>query len=572
MSQGWNKMNVALTFNANDALSGVYTTSSGNPLIISQEGTDVTGQLVVTDLAGNSTTYTSPPFNIDLYPPTIGSSRPSPQGNDGWYTSDVRIDWSVDEPISPIRSTEGCDDPILSTDSPGTTFTCTATSAGGTISASLTLKRDATPPTLVFGPPSPAPNASGWHNSDVSFPFTTSDGTSGVAATSSSGPVVITGEGSGLTATVTVTDAAGNSASFTTPPVNIDRTPPTTVTPVIAGTLGNAGWYTSDVQVSWNVTGNILSSTGCGVSNVIADIAGVTFTCSVTSASGAVSNSVTLKRDATPPVLSFGAATPLPNVNGWNKTNVSVPFTRSDALSGIASTSTTSPLVISAEGAGVTGQVSVTDLAGNSATFTTGPLNIDKVAPVVNIVAPANGASYGFYQDVIGDYSCTDLSLLSCVGPTANGATVNTKTAGARTFKVTGKDLALFTTSVTNSFTVESLFNFAGFLSPANEPPTLSLVARGSLVPIRWQLPDGNGGFVTNPASFTSATVGSLTCGSAPVVAFNDTASGPAGIAYDSATNTFTYNWQTVASWTGCRKLTIKLRDNTLHELRFKLQ
>jgi hypothetical protein len=354
--------------------------------------------------------------------------------------------------------------------------------------------------------------------------------------------------------------------------VNIDRTPPTTVTPVIAGTLGNGGWYTSNIQVSWITTGNILNSTGCGVSNVTEDTAGVTFTCSVTSASGSVSNSVTIKRDATPPVLTFAAATPLPNVNGWNKTNVSVPFTRGDALSGIASTSTTSPLVISAEGAGVTGQVSVTDLAGNSATFTTGPLNIDKAAPVVNIVVPANGASYGFYQDVIGDYGCTDLSLLSCVGPTANGAPVNTKTAGARTFKVTGKDLALFTTSVTNSFTVESLFNFAGFLAPANEPPTLSLVARGSLVPIRWQLPDGNGWFVTNPASFTSATVASLTCGSAPVVAFNDTASGPAGIAFDSATNTFTYNWQTSASWTGCRKLTIKLRDNTLHELRFKFQ
>ena len=68
-------MNVAITFYANDALSGVYTTSSENPLIISQEGTDVTCQVVVTDLAGNSTTYTSLPFNIDLYPPTIGSSR-----------------------------------------------------------------------------------------------------------------------------------------------------------------------------------------------------------------------------------------------------------------------------------------------------------------------------------------------------------------------------------------------------------------------------------------------------------------------------------------------------------------
>jgi len=173
---------------------------------------------------------------------------------------------------------------------------------------------------------------------------------------------------------------------------------------------------------------------------------------------------------------------------------------------------------------------------------------------------------------VTSDFSCSDLSLLSCVGTAGNGEPVNTKNAGARTFKVTGKDLALFTTSVTNSFTVASLFNFEGFLAPTNDPPTLNLVMRGSLVPIRWQLPDGNGGFVTNPASFTSATVGSLSCGSATVAPYPDTASGPAGISFDAATNSFVYNWQTSASWTGCRKLTIKLRDNTLHELRFRFQ
>ncbi|HEV7714530.1 MAG TPA: PxKF domain-containing protein, partial [Steroidobacteraceae bacterium] len=220
----------------------------------------------------------------------------------------------------------------------------------------------------------------------------------------------------------------------------------------------------------------------------------------------------------------------------------------------------------------VTGQVVVTDLAGNAATFTTVPRNIDKTAPVVSIVSPSNGANFGFYQDLVAGYSCTDTSLLSCVGTTADGELVNTKTAGARTYKVTGKDLAGFTTAVTNSFTVESLFNFEGFLAPANEPPTLNLVPRGSLVPIRWRLPDGNGGFVSNTASFTSATVATLTCGSAPVTPLNETANGPSGIGFDAATGTFTYNWQTTVSWTGCRKLTIKLKDNSTHELRFKFQ
>ena len=58
----------------------------------------------------------------------------------------------------------------------------------------------------------------------------------------------------------------------------------------------------------------------------------------------------------------------------------------------------------------------------------------------------------------------------------------------------------------------------------------------------------------------------------APSVPLNDTATGPAGISFDPASNSFTYNWQTSTSWTGCRKLTIRLKDNSQHELRFRFQ
>ena len=102
-------------------------------------------------------------------------------------------------------------------------------------------------------------------------------------------------------------------------------------------------------------------------------------------------------------------------------------------------------------------------------------------------------------------------------------------------------------------------------------PGTLNLVTRGSLVPLRWRLPDGRGGYVTNPASFVSATVSTFSC-SGGIVALNDVASGPAGLSFDAATGTFTYNWQTGADWTGCRKLIIKLKDNSTHEARFKFQ
>ncbi|HEY6124275.1 MAG TPA: hypothetical protein VIV63_06465, partial [Steroidobacteraceae bacterium] len=395
---GWYNRYVTLWFYTSDALSGVYSSDPDGALYMNQEGTGLTGQAVVTDRAGNTTTYTSPPINIDLYPPAVASSRPGETGNNGWYTTDVPVDWSIWEPISPIRSSEGCDDFVLSTDTPGTTFSCTATSAGGTLTGTLTLKRDATPPTLVFGSPSPAPNASGWHNGDVSFPFTTSDGTSGVASTSSSGPVVITGEGAGLTATVTVTDAAGNSATFTTPPVNINRAPPPTVTPVVTGTPGNNGWYRSNVQLSWTLTGDILSSTGCGNSSVTSDTAGETFTCSATSAGGTASSSVTIKRDVTAPTLTFGTRTPAANSRGWNNTNVSFPFTTADALSGVASTSSPSPVVITGSGVGLTGQVTVSDAAGNSAVFTSAAVNIDRTVAVITPNIVGTLGTNGWYR------------------------------------------------------------------------------------------------------------------------------------------------------------------------------
>ncbi|HEU5138117.1 MAG TPA: PxKF domain-containing protein [Steroidobacteraceae bacterium] len=575
-SLGWYNREIQVLLWSNDTLSGVYSGPAVGPLLIQQEGTGVTGQVVVTDRAGNSTTYTSPAFNLDLYPPAIASGWMSPQGNDNWHISDVQVDWEIYEPISPIRSSEGCDDFTVSTDTPGLTFTCTATSAGGTMTSTRTLKRDATPPTLVFGPPSPAPNASGWHNGDVSFSFTTSDGTSGVASTSSSGPVVITGEGTGLTATVTVTDAAGNSASFTTPPVNIDRTPPTTVTPVIAGTLGNEGWYTSNVQVSWITTGNIISSTGCGPGSVTTDTAAVTFTCSATSASGTVSNSVTVKRDATPPVLTWRAATPNANAAGWNRTNVNFPFDPpTDARSGIASVSSTSPLVVSAEGTGVTGSVTVTDRAGNVAVFTTAPRNIDKTAPTVNVRTPLHNRMYGLYSTLVADYDCTDAGsgTTSCSGTLANGATLNTRSMnGSYTFRVTSNDVAGNSVTKSNVWSVAGSFIFDGYLAPMRNDPTYNLVTAGTRVPMRFRLPDRNGGFVSDMTAFQSFTVNSERCISSSVP-LNDVATGNAGLSFDPATSTFTYNWDTNAGWAGtCRNVVVRLVDGSRHTLFFKFQ
>lgn len=89
---------------------------------------------------------------------------------------------------------------------------------------------------------------------------------------------------------------------------------------------------------------------------------------------------LTLKIDKTPPSIT-AASNPAPNANGWNRTDVTVTFTATDALSGVASIDP--PRTITGEGAGLQAAGSATDLAGNtSATVVT--VNIDRTAPLIS--------------------------------------------------------------------------------------------------------------------------------------------------------------------------------------------
>ncbi|HET9787261.1 MAG TPA: PQQ-binding-like beta-propeller repeat protein, partial [Pyrinomonadaceae bacterium] len=87
---------------------------------------------------------------------------------------------------------------------------------------------DTTAPTLTWGSQTPAANPAGWNNTSVDLPFTTSDDLSGVQTTVPESPLHFSSEGANQNQEVTVTDNAGNSATFTSPAVNIDLTKPST--------------------------------------------------------------------------------------------------------------------------------------------------------------------------------------------------------------------------------------------------------------------------------------------------------------------------------------------------------
>ena len=146
-----------------------------------------------------------------------------------------------------------------------------------------------------------------------------------------------------------------------------DSTPPV-ITPTVTGTLGQNGWYTSNVTVTWMVADaeTVFTPTTCATNTVAADTVGTTFTCSSTSAGGASMVAVTIKRDATPPLLAFGAH---PASYPANQ-NVTVPCTASDATSGLVAACESINVAASTLPAGVyTRTTSATDNAGNKTTI-----------------------------------------------------------------------------------------------------------------------------------------------------------------------------------------------------------
>jgi hypothetical protein len=131
--------------------------------------------------------------------------------------------------------------------------------------------------------------------------------------------------------------------------------------------------------------------------------------------------SVEVKIDLTAPTIS-GTATTSPNANGWYNGSVTIHWTCADSGgSGLAATCP-SDQTISAEGASQTLSQTVTDLAGNSTTASSGPtVNIDLTAPTNVSDSPDRSAdSNGWYNAPLtitfsGDDSLSGIA--SCDAP-----------------------------------------------------------------------------------------------------------------------------------------------------------
>ena len=189
--------------------------------------------------------YTGMPAQTlpDTTPPTITPTINGIEGNNGWYTSDVTVNWDVRDPETEIASSIGCDTTTLTADTTGDTLTCSATNGVGlSNSVSVTIPIDKTAPTIA-ALISPALPASGWWNIASGVPtvsFACNDTTSGLAGTC---PEAYTfPEGENQSYAQTVYDNAGNSAIAGISNIDVDLIAPTIAASIIPA-LPASGWW-----------------------------------------------------------------------------------------------------------------------------------------------------------------------------------------------------------------------------------------------------------------------------------------------------------------------------------------
>jgi YVTN family beta-propeller protein len=154
--------------------------------------------------------------SVDPSPPVIMPVVSGTLGSNGWYRSNVTVSWSVFDLETQVTTTSGCGTVVVPSDTTGAFLQCTATSGGGSTSQSVTIKRDATAPTLTIRQPA----SGGLLGFDqlVNADYSCADSISGVSACSgnvASGAPLDTAISGSQSFTLTATDAAGNTSTQT---------------------------------------------------------------------------------------------------------------------------------------------------------------------------------------------------------------------------------------------------------------------------------------------------------------------------------------------------------------------
>jgi len=221
------------------------------------------------------------------------------------------------------------------------------------------------------------------------------------------------------------------------------------------------------------------------------------------------------------------------------------------------------------------------DAANNWSDNYTDSITLDQTPPVVTITLPNTGQGMGVYflnEVVSATWLATD-ALSGVVPPTTGTIPIDTSSVGIGQTLTVPAGTAVDNAGNPSTTTMASYsvrYNFIGFLPPVDNLPTFNVVKAGRTIPVKWQLKDAGGGFISDLSAveFNPLHYRQINCDSgAPtdLITPDATTTGATSLRYDSTNNQYVFNWQTSSTFAGkCYELLLNLDDGTQQIARFR--
>ncbi len=145
--------------------------------------------------------------------------------------------------------------------------------------------------------------------------------------------------------------------------------------------------------------------------------------------------------DTTPPVIT-PVVTGTLGGKGWYRSTVTVTWEVTDAQSPISATAGCRRAVVFTDTPGKTITCVARSSGGKKRKSVT--IKRDVHSPAAVIGAPVDGRTYHTHQQVAAVYACADQTsgIKQCDGPVSNGASIDTASAGTKSFIVKVRDVA----------------------------------------------------------------------------------------------------------------------------------